>query len=411
MLNQTFNVPKLRFGEFEGEWVEKRFDDILSIIDGDRGVNYPKIDDFYDDEYCLFLSAKNVTKNGFSFIVKQFITEKKDNLLSKGKLERFDTILTTRGSVGHFAFYSKNIDFYNIRINSGMVLLRSKDSNLFEEYLYKACSSYNISKQIKNIAFGSAQPQLTVKEIKKIKIFLPKKNEQQKIAIFLTSIDKKIEQLNQKRTLLESYKKGVMQKIFSQEIGFKRDDGGVFEDWKEEELKNYLLESRIKGSSGDKAKKLTVKLWGKGVYRKNEIREGSSNTQYYIRKEGQLIYSKLDFLNCAFGLIPKKLDGYESTVDLPCFDFIKDVNKELLLERIKQKNFYKKNGDIADGSRKAKRIHANTFLSYTLFFSCLEEQQKISNFLTSIDQKITQNNQALEEMKAFKKGLLQQMFV
>ena len=81
-----------------------------------------------------------------------------------------------------------------------------------------------------------------------------------------------------------------------------------------------MVESRIKGSNGKEARKITVKLWGKGVFEKTNKRVGSENTKYYKRKSGQFLYSKLDFLNCAFGIIPLDLDGLESTVDLPCFD-------------------------------------------------------------------------------------------
>jgi type I restriction enzyme S subunit len=393
-----FNVPKLRFGEFEGEYKEVKVGDICNCIvpgrnkpkkfDGDiPWITTPDINSKYifNPKECLFIDRDEAKKIGSKIIPKDSV------------------VMSCVGELGVIAITKEPI-----------VINQQLHAFLPSKVITSEFLNYSLltqKKYMERVATKTTLLYMNKNSCNSIPILLPKLQEQKKISIYLTSIDKKIEQLNQKSTLLESYKKGVMQKIFSQEIRFKRDDGGVFEDWEEEKLKNYLIESRIKGSSGDKAKKITVKLWGQGVYAKNEIREGSSNTQYYIRKEGQLIYSKLDFLNCAFGLIPKKLDGYESTVDLPCFNFIKDVNKELLLERIKQKNFYKKNGDIADGSRKAKRIHANTFLSYTLFFPSLEEQQKISNFLTSIDQKITQNNQALEEMKAFKKGLLQQMFV
>jgi len=186
------HIPQLRFPEFSGEWGRKLFNNIVDIIDGDRGVNYPKSNDFFNDEYCLFLSAKNVTKNGFIFNETQFITKERDALLRKGKLSRGDIVLTTRGTVGQFAFYSDDVLYDNIRINSGMVLLRNNNDNLLNSYFFKACKSFQISRQIKIVAFGSAQPQLTVKEINKIKISLPAKPEQQKIAAFLTAVDMSI---------------------------------------------------------------------------------------------------------------------------------------------------------------------------------------------------------------------------
>lgn len=235
-MSEVVNIPQLRFPGFNGRWSCELFNNIVSVIDGDRGVNYPKSNDFFSDEYCLFLSAKNVTKNGFIFNETQFIKKERDELLRKGKLSRGDIVLTTRGTVGQFAFYSDEVTYNNIRINSGMVLLRNSNDNLLNSYFFKACNSFQISRQIKIVAFGSAQPQLTVKEINKIKINLPTKPEQQKIAAFLTAVDNKIEQLSKKQALLSEYKKGLMQQIFSQVIRFKVDDGSDFPDWEERKL-------------------------------------------------------------------------------------------------------------------------------------------------------------------------------
>jgi len=77
---------KSRFNEMFGEnKIFESIDNLFDIIDGDRGKNYPKSDELFSEEYCLFLNTKNVTKNGFSFDTKQFITKTKDKLLRKGK--------------------------------------------------------------------------------------------------------------------------------------------------------------------------------------------------------------------------------------------------------------------------------------------------------------------------------------
>ncbi len=107
------------------EWKECKLGDAsFDIIDGDRGKNYPKKDEFFESGYCLFLNTKNVTTNGFEFTELNFITKEKDELLRKGKLKRYDLVLTTRGTVGNVGFYDTNIAFDNIRINSGMVIIR-----------------------------------------------------------------------------------------------------------------------------------------------------------------------------------------------------------------------------------------------------------------------------------------------
>ncbi|WP_426115970.1 restriction endonuclease subunit S [Massilia sp. PWRC2] len=180
--------------------------------------------------------------------------------------------------------------------------------------------------------------------------------------------------------------------------------------WQENEMNQFLTESRVLGSKGNTAKKITVKLWGKGVFEKNDEVKGSVNTQYYRRTAGQFIYSKLDFLNQAFGIIPDCLDNYESTVDLPCFDMKPGINSLFLLEYVKRKDFYEKLGETADGSRKARRIHADTFLSFPIFMPQPSEQQKIADCLSSIDALISVQSQKVDALKTHKKGLMQQLF-
>lgn len=171
-----------------------------------------------------------------------------------------------------------------------------------------------------------------------------------------------------------------------------------------------MSESRLPGSKGDVAKKITVRLWGGGVFAKNGAVQGSANTQYFQRKAGQLIYSKLDFLNQAFGIIPDDLDGYESTADLPCFDISGDLNPAFILECVKRKDFYLRVGEAADGSRIAKRIHPETFLASEIPLPSLHEQQKVADCLDSVDLLIAAQGRKVEALKAHKKGLMQQLF-
>lgn len=177
--------------------------------------------------------------------------------------------------------------------------------------------------------------------------------------------------------------------------------------WKQRKCGDVFTESREFGHSGDVAKKLTVKLWGKGVYAK--LDQGSANTHYFIRHTGQFIYSKLDFLNSAFGVVNEALDGYESTADMPAFD-CHGVNPYFMYYRAIQPSFYITNGMIADGSRKAKRVHAETFLQMPLMLPSIEEQDKIAWFFRKLEDTITIHQRKINSMKRLKKSLLQKMF-
>ena len=162
---------------------------VCAIIDGDRGKNYPKQDEFSDTGYCLFLNAKNVTTTGFSFENCMFITEEKDNVLHNGKLERGDVVLTTRGTLGNLAFYDDSVPFENVRINSGMVILRMKKSVMTEVFFIEQFKLQLQSIKGK-IASGSAQPQLPISTMNKIRILLAPMVLQEQFAAFVEQVDK-----------------------------------------------------------------------------------------------------------------------------------------------------------------------------------------------------------------------------
>lgn len=192
--------------------------------------------------------------------------------------------------------------------------------------------------------------------------------------------------------------------------GYRRSAVGIIpKDWDVHIISQHLSESRVLGSLGNIAKKLTVKLWNKGVIEKREVHQGSVNTQYYRRKKGQFIYSKLDFLNCAFGIIPPELDGYESTQDLPAFD-ITGINSPYLLLQVAQRRFYEHWGVMtANGGRRARRIYSDDFLRFPIAFPWAEEQQKIAEIITAQDKIIELQENLLTEKQRQKKYLMQQL--
>ncbi|CAG5326741.1 type I RM modification enzyme [Streptococcus pneumoniae] len=204
-------LVKSRFNEMFGEnKIFESIDNLFDIIDGDRGKNYPKSDELFSEEYCLFLNTKNVTKNGFSFDTKQFITKTKDKLLRKGKLERYDIVLTTRGTVGNVAYYDELIKYKHLRINSGMVILRPKTPNLNQKFIIHVLRNNNYSRVIS----GSAQPQLPITKLKKILLPLPPLALQNEFADFVVQVDKSQLAIQKSLEELETLKKSLMQEYF-----------------------------------------------------------------------------------------------------------------------------------------------------------------------------------------------------
>ena len=190
-LKEFDDLVKSRFIEMfvEKGFKEITFSDYAEIIDGDRGKNYPKAEEFSDEGYCLFLSAKNVTKDGFLFEQMQFISEEKDNLLRKGKLCRGDIVITTRGTIGNIAFYDDDIPYDNVRINSGMVIIRQKEVSFNQVFFLNAFKNKIDEIKETNVT-GAAQPQLPIHIMSKIKLLNPPIELQNEFADFVKLIDK-----------------------------------------------------------------------------------------------------------------------------------------------------------------------------------------------------------------------------
>jgi type I restriction enzyme S subunit len=398
-MNHKIGMPQLRFPSFDSQWESKKVGELCDSIV--PGRNKPT--NFEGD--IPWITTPDIEHNGIINHSKKGLNISREEAKKVGsKIVPINSIIISCvGELGLSAIAGKEII-----INQQLHAFIPKERIEYRFLLYQL----NLKqKYMDKVATKTAVPYMNKDNCNSIPIDFPTLPEQQKIASFLSVVDEKIQQLSRKKELLEQYKKGLMQQLFSSKLRFKDENGKDYADWEEKRVGDFLKESRIKGGTGDSAQKLTVKLWGKGVFQKRDVTEGSAQTQYFIRKAGQFIYSKLDFLNCAFGIIPKELDGLQSTVDLPCFDLNSNINPYFLLEKVKQKNFYKQFGDTADGSRKAKRIHADIFCSFLINTPSLPEQNRIATFLSSINTKIESTNQQINQTQSFKKGLLQQMFV
>lgn len=213
-------LVKSRFIEMFGDPIRNSFGlntkpmtDICEVIDGDRGKNYPTTDDFSDDGYCLFLNAKNVTSDGFNFENCMYITEEKDATLRKGRLRRGDVVLTTRGTIGNLAFYTNEVPFEHVRINSGMVILRMKQEVADEVYFIEHFKMQLADIKSK-IARGSAQPQLPISTMNKIQILIPEIEQQREFAAFVKQTENSKLAIQQSLNKLETLKKSLMQEYF-----------------------------------------------------------------------------------------------------------------------------------------------------------------------------------------------------
>ena len=209
-------VPEIRFEGFTEAWEQRKLIDLVDVLDGDRGKNYPTSDDFDISGHTLFLNASNVTNDGFLFQDNQFITEEKSNSMGNGKLEEDDIVVTSRGSLGHIAWYNADISSFvpYARINSGMLILRNK-KEIETEYLNHFMKSSKGQSQISFISFGSAQPQLTKKGVEDLEVILPtRRDEQVQLGHYFSNLDHLITLHQQKCEELKKIKKFMLQKMF-----------------------------------------------------------------------------------------------------------------------------------------------------------------------------------------------------
>lgn len=172
---------------------------------------------------------------------------------------------------------------------------------------------------------------------------------------------------------------------------------------------SFLKESRIPGGDGSTARKITVRLYGNGATEKSEQRSGSTNTRYYRRRSGQIIWSKLDFLNGAFALLNGELDGYESTLDLPAFDCAASVNPHWLIEYLIRPSYYTQQVHLARGQRKARRIAPEDWLASPIRLPDRTQQDRIAEVIAIARSEVKTTGRSIEALKSQKRGLMQKL--
>lgn len=273
---------------------------------------------------------------------------------------------------------------------------------LFLYYVLEAQTAYLRQR----LAPGVGQPNLNTSLIGDLEFLLPPAEEQRRVAECLSTWDDHLARMRQLAISKRLFRAGVIQQVLS---GQRRLRAHRRREWKPVRLSDVLVESRDIASTGTLARKLTVKLYGRGVVSKHDRRIGSQNTQYYRRRAGQFIYSKLDFLNGAFGIIPAELDGYESTLDLPAFDVSQTINIRWLLHLFSWRGFYKSHVRLANGGRKARRVNPGELLKQVLSVPSREEQDSIAELLDRFDREIALIEQLLNAGERQKRALLEKL--
>lgn len=385
-------VPKLRFSGFDDEWKKCKLKEISNIQDGTHAT--PN----YTDEGIPFYSVETITSDA----PPKFISNEEHQKLIKRCEPKFGDILLTR--IGTLA-KSKIVDWHEeFSIYVSLALLSEIKIN--NKFLNQYIQTEIYQKEFLKRSLLLAIPQkINLKDLNETIIKYPSKKEEEKIANFLDLIDKKIELLTHKYKKYVSFKKYLMQQIFTQKLRF--DENCVYETKK---VGNFLIESKIEGIDNIN-KRLTVKLNLKGIFKREvKANEVEGATKQFIRKAGQFIYGKQNLHKGAFGIIPKEFDGYLTSTDIPSFDFKGEINKNWFYYYFSRKSFYENLEKLSTGTG-SKRVSPKEFLNIKILIPEIEEQNNIAILLENIDKNIWIISKQISYMDSFKKGLLQQMFV
>ena len=405
-MSEVAHTPQLRFPEFSGAWNTHSIGKIGTFFSGGTPASSNK--DYYSGTIPFIGSGKISSES-----VKQHITQEALDSSSAKIVNEGDLLYALYGATSGAVALSK----INGAINQAVLCIRTNENKFFlKTWLEKN------KERILGTYLQGGQGNLSAQIVKSLKLNLPTKPEQQKIAAFLTAVDNKIEQLSKKQELLSEYKKGLMQKIFSQAIRFKADDGSDFPDW-EDGLLNTLI---------DNSRKIRYGIVQPGKYDKNGkylIRGKDYSNGWEIPSEFFKVsdaiekkYSKTrvkkgDVIVCIVGsvgnvmVIPGWLDGANITQTTARIAPDKNkLNNQYLyfyFQSLVGRNMIHKHTRV--GTRPGLNIE--DVEKFSILLPSLLEQAKIANFLSSIDNKIEQVGKQLDESKQFKKALLQQMFV
>ncbi|OCL90264.1 restriction endonuclease subunit S [Arcobacter porcinus] len=386
------NVPKLRFKEFSGEWEENNLKKLSELIT--KGTTPKK----FSNSGITFVKIEGINNLSINKDKCLFIDENTHNKeLKRSILKEQDILFAIAGSLGKVAVVTKNILPANTNQALSIIRLKNKD---YLNYILFVLQSRRMKKYIyKNLSVG-AQPNLSLEQIGNFNFFLPLKQEQEKIASFLISVDTRIKQLTKKEELLQQYKKGVLQKIFNQEIKFKKDDGTEFDEWEEKNLSSLCTIKK-----GSQLNKDTLTETGDYPAVNGGINPSGHTTQYNTEEntitisEGGNSCGYVNFITTKFwsgGHNYSLQDLKKSIENLYLFQYLKHNENSIMSLRV--------------GSG-LPNIQKGAISNFLVLVPCNKEQNKIANFLSSIDTKIEQTQKQLELSKEFKKALLQQIFV
>ncbi len=395
MMQKLFSQD-IRFKNNKGndypDWEKMRFYDLLNEVLDFRGRTPKKLGMDWGGGEIISLSANNVKNGHLDLDAECNLGSEKlhKKWMGKVNLEPNDIVFTMEAPLGNALLVPDSKKYI---LSQRVVAFKTKDE-VSKKFLIQLIWTQNFQNKIHRLSTGSTAKGINQRSLKKVFVKTPLKKEQQKIAEFLSSVDTKIEQLNKKKTLLEQYKKGMVQKLFSQDIRFKNNKGNDYPDWEEIKLGDIAPLQRgfdlpttqvnegdypVVYSNGVLRTHKEFKVTGPGVV------TGRSGT-----------IGKVSFVEDNYWPHNTSLWVTDFCGNAPRFIYY--LYNQIRLERY-------------NAGSTVPTLNRNDVHTIKALIPQPQEQIKIASFLSAIDKKIELVSTEREQAQIFKKGLLQQMFV
>lgn len=402
----NIELPKLRFKEFTLNWVESRLGELGHTI---NGLTYSPVN--VVDEGLLVLRSSNIKGNSITYDDNVYV----DLKVPSENLSKEDDILIcvrngSRSLIGKSALIPKTIKYATH--GAFMSVLRAK----YPHFIFQLIQTQRFRKLVYR-DLGATINSINGKNLTKYKFSIPRETQEiERIASFLSSVDKKNTLLKEKKVLLTQYKKGVMQQLFKQEIRFKNDNGKDFPNWKEVILSDVLnlILNPLKMKDESDYELITVRrrnggVDSRGIYKGKEV---LVKTQFELKKN-QFVISKRQIVHGACGIVPAELEGAIVSNEYNVFEPVSSLLDVKFFNLFSQTKYMRRAYFInSDGVHIEKLLFkTQSWLKTKVSIPSLEEQKKIVGFIDSLDNKLQAINEQIELTQTFKKGLLQQMFV
>lgn len=424
---KTHIEPLLRFRTFAEEWNNILVGDAIESIDSGWS---PQCSDepARDDEWAI-LKTTSVTWEGYDDLANKRLPA---DLLPRPTIEvQVGDILVTRAGPSERVGVVVHVNSTRpkLMLSDKIIRLRSNEQS-DRNFIARCLGTTKAQSHLLGRKSGLAKSQTNIsqKDLLGVRLIVPSLPEQRKIADFLTAVDGRIGQLIQKKALLEDYKKGVMQQLFTQAIRFKDDHGNDFPDWEEKGIGDsiemlsgfpFASEEILDGESVNGRPNV---LLMRGVnITEGSIRHSSDHDRFYCGDVTKLQKYQLEVGDMVIGMDGSKVGRNSAIVG-------EAESGSLLVQRVArirpvvgsslQYIYHHVNSfvfhryvDRVKTSSGIPHISAKQIREFQIGFPCLAEQTKIAEFLSAIDRKIESVTTQITETQTFKRGLLQQMFV